>query len=149
MRLKPEIRQMVHTLCQSNLRDLLPCQAILTWCRAQCTTERGEEQKEAVSEIFNAIIILPKPPTFFSHHHYHSPLSRCEWVRFFLSPSSSSPKNYPPSPPHHHPNLYMSIYCIQIVFLIRQFGIYKVRARLSKFLEYIKWENMSGKEKTF
>ena len=60
------------------IKNPLPRQAILTWCRAQCTTERGEEQKEAVSEIFNAIIILPKPPTFFSHHHYHLPLSRCE-----------------------------------------------------------------------
>ena len=46
----------------------------------------------------------------------------------------------------------MNIFFIQIIFLIRHFGIYKVRARLSKFLEYIKWENMSGKvlqERTF
>jgi len=60
----------VHILSQENLSltEGQLFEAILTWCRAQCTTERGEEQKEAV------------------------------------------------------------------------------RARLSKFLEYIKWENMSGEE---
>ena len=33
---------------KSNSMIFFPFQAILTWCRAQCTTERGEEQKEAV-----------------------------------------------------------------------------------------------------
>ena len=52
--------------------------------------------------LVNAIIILDKPPTFFSHHHYHSPLSRCEWVRFFYRhhlPTPNQPRNHPsPSP---------------------------------------------------
>ena len=77
---KQEIKQMAHTH-----RNLLPRQAILTWCRAQCTTERGEEQKEAVSAIFYRHHRPPKPLPLSSNHHHHSPLSRCEWVRFFIA----------------------------------------------------------------
>ena len=69
-------------------------------------------------------------------------------ANFWTNLISAPPPNHPPSFPHHYQYLNISISFIQIISLIQQFGIYKVRARLSKFLEYIKWENMSGKGST-
>ena len=77
-------------------------QAILTWCRSQCTTEQGEEQKEAVNGFpyFNACTKCPR--------------SKMNVLDMFWFKDI-----------HNSYNL-------------------QVRTLLSKFLQYIKWENMSG-----